>query len=260
MRIFTFGASATAGLGYSPNVTFTRYLERMLQKAHPDVPFEVVNLGIVALSSQQVRLLVTDVCAHDDPDIVIIYSGNNEFLEMHAEKYARLHANAISRLADEARDTNLYRFLDRVVSGPPRIPSLAEQNFSNDDLRLTEAEIIEDVDVSPAEIASVVDRYERNIEAMAGAAEAAHSHMVLMTVASNWKWRGRSDLPGGWVGELLGGDADLDAERWRRARDVLTAKLESAPAKQRHEWLYRRAVAGEALADSRRRAATTGPR
>ena len=165
---------------------------------------------------------------------------------MHAEKYARRHGDLLSRLADQVRETHLYRVVDRAVSGPPKIPSLAEQNFSNADLRLTEAEIIEDIDVSPAEVGSVVDRYEANIEVMAGA---AGRRLVLMTVASNWKWRGRNDLPDDWVGELLGDGVARGADTWRRARDVLTLKLESAPAKQRHEWLYRRAVAAEALGD-----------
>ncbi len=49
LRIFTFGGSATAGLGYSPNVTFARHLERLLEMAQPDRVVEVVNLGIVAL-------------------------------------------------------------------------------------------------------------------------------------------------------------------------------------------------------------------
>jgi len=249
VRIFTFGGSATAGLGYSPNVTFARYLERMLQTAHPGVTFEVVNLGIVALASQQVRLLVADVCAHYDPDILIVYAGNNEFLEMHAEKYASRHANALSRLEDGVRETNLYRAVDRAVNGPPKIPSLTEQDFSNDDLRLSEAEIIEDVDVSPAEVGGVVDRYEANIQEMADAAGAAHRPLILMTVASNWEWRGRSDLPDDWVREVWGHDVDGSPDTWRRTRDILSQKLESAPAKQRHEWLFRRAVAAAALGD-----------
>ena len=33
LRVFTFGGSATAGLGFSPNVTFARHLERMLEQA-----------------------------------------------------------------------------------------------------------------------------------------------------------------------------------------------------------------------------------
>src|SRR5262249_31594035 len=162
-------------------------------------------------------------------DIVIVYAGNNEFLEMHAEKYAQLHATLISQLAHDVRELHLYRVIDRAVSGPPKIPSLAEQDFSTDDLRLTEAEIIEDIDVSPAEIAAKIDAYETNVEAMARAAEAAHAHLLLMTVASNWKWRGRNDLPVDWVREVVGDDFDGSADSWRRARDVLTEKLARAP-------------------------------
>jgi lysophospholipase L1-like esterase len=249
VRIFTFGGSATAGLGFSPNVTFARALERMLRAGYPDVHFEVVNLGIVALSSKQVRLLVADVCAHDAPDIVIVYSGNNEFLEMHAEKYARAQEGPFARVVDAVRETNSYRLIDRVVSGPPEVPSMADQKFSNDDLRLSEAQLIENIDVSPAEIAGVVDHYAANVDAMAAAAQAAGAHTILMTVASNWRWRGRDDLPADWTAKLLGGTVADGPAAWRRVREATTARLAAAPRKERHEWLYRRAAAEEALGD-----------
>ena len=89
----TLGGSSTAGLGYSPNVTFARYLERMARAALPGARVEVLNLGIVALATKQEKLLVAEVCRNYDPDVVIVYAGNNEFLEIHAQKYAEVHAS-----------------------------------------------------------------------------------------------------------------------------------------------------------------------
>jgi hypothetical protein len=79
-----------------------------------------------------------------------------------------------------------------VRPGSPRSPSRTSTTISAS----TEAEIIEDVDVSPAETASVVDRYERNIEARR-APEARPIGLDDGGVELEVAWR--SDLPGGWV-------------------------------------------------------------
>jgi tetratricopeptide (TPR) repeat protein len=249
LRVFIFGGSATAGLGFSPNVTFARDLERMLELAHPEREVEVVNLGIVALASKQVRLMVADACRNGDPDLVVVYSGNNEFLEIHAEKFASAQGAWISPYRDFLLDTNLYRFVNRAIRGAPRKPSLAEQDFSKEDLRLTQHEIIEQVEMSPSEIAEIVDTYEANIEEMVAVAQQTGTPIIPLTVASNWRWRGREDLPPDWLDELLGEPGQATADRYREARTELSARIESAGLAEQHEWLYRRALAAEALGD-----------
>jgi tetratricopeptide (TPR) repeat protein len=249
LRIITVGGSATAGLGYSPNATFARYLEHMLREAAPDQPVEITNLGIVALASRQVKLVVADALRRYEPNVVIVYSGNNEFLELHAEKFAALRRGVFDGFLDWLRDTNLRRVADRVVHGPPTNPVLDEQDFANDQLRVTEARIIRDVDVTAAQMADAIDGYERNLEAMAKAAQDSGAALILMTVASNWKWRGRSDLPDDWLVEVLGEDAPAGPAAYRRAIQALTGRLATAPAPERWELLFRRAVAAEQLRD-----------
>jgi tetratricopeptide (TPR) repeat protein len=247
LRVFTFGGSATAGLGYSPNVSFSRHLERMLARAYPERRVEVVNLGIVALSSRQVRVLVEDTVRNHDADLVIVYSGNNEFLEIHAEKYARASAGWLGPVREALQRTNLSRFANRALRGRPGTPSLSEQDLSHDDLRLTQDRIIQEVEMTPAEVEAVVARYRANLEAIAEAAEAADTPLVLMTVASNWRWRGREDLPADWLDTLLGEAGDDPNGRYERAVALLTEELADAAPEERWELLYRRALAHEAL-------------
>jgi tetratricopeptide (TPR) repeat protein len=248
LRVFIFGGSATAGLGFSPNVTFARHLERMLEEAYPERRVEVVNLGIVALASQQVQVLVEAVIRNYDPDVAIVYSGNNEFLEIHAEKYAAKHATLLSALGDRLSRTNLYRLLNRAIHGAPRTPSLAEQDFSREELRMTEAALIRDIRMRPEEIQAIVERYEATMAAISAAARAGGTPLVLMTVASNWKWRGRQDLPADWLDTLVPGPAP-ERERYRQAISILTRELEGSPPAQQSDLLFRRAVAAEALGD-----------
>lgn len=250
LRVVVFGGSATAGLGYSPNVTFARHLERMLTLAVPDRMVEVVNLGIVALSSKQVVVLIEDIVAHLSPDLMIVYSGNNEFLEIHAEKFAEKNATLKSRIVDLASQTNLYRALARAAHGGPEVPSLAEQDFSHEDLRVSESEIIKDVTMTPDEIAGIVDGYEANMRRIVDSRREAKTPLLMLSVASNWEWRGRSDLPDHWVKELTEIDGPADADAYRRAITVSDERLADDPEPLiRHELLFKRGTAHSQLGD-----------
>jgi tetratricopeptide (TPR) repeat protein len=247
LRIFVVGESAVAGLGFSPNVTFARELDRLLRSAYPDRVVEVVNLGIVALAARQVRLIVEEICRSYAADAVLVYTGNNEFLEIHAEKYAQAHATPVSRLADRVGRTHLYRLVTGVVRGGRQAPVLSESDDARRQRRLTEATLIRDIETRPEEVEQIVARYGEAIDGMA-AAETA-TRLVLMTVASNWKWRGREDLPADWMDELVPPDGSPPAERLRRVREALGARLATSPPAERAELLHRRATAAESAGD-----------
>jgi len=249
LRVVTLGGSATAGLGFSPNVTFARHLERMLEEALPARRVEVLNLGIVALSSRQVKRLVAEVCENYAPDIVVVYSGNNEFLEIHAEKYAAANRSVLASIADGVERSHVFRTLRLALYGRPKSPSLADRDVSHEDLRLTQARIIEDVDVAPEEVREVVDGYEANLENMVDVASATGTSLVLVSVASNWKWRGRSDLPADWMREFVPPDEVERAPDLARVHGALEQRMAAAPADERSALLFRRAVVEEALGD-----------
>jgi len=75
-RIFVLGESAAMG-DPDPAYGFSRYLEAMLGQRFPEKKFEVVNTGSVAINSH-VMLPIARALAKQQPDVFIIYSGNNE--------------------------------------------------------------------------------------------------------------------------------------------------------------------------------------
>jgi tetratricopeptide (TPR) repeat protein len=75
-RIFVLGESAAMG-DPDPAYAFSRYLEVMLRQKFPGMNFEVVNTGSVAINSH-VLLLIAQSLAKQQPDVFIVYSGNNE--------------------------------------------------------------------------------------------------------------------------------------------------------------------------------------
>ncbi len=75
-RIVVLGESAAMG-DPEPAYGFSRYLEVMLRDHYPDMKFEMVNTGSVAINSHVV-LPIAKGLAKYHPDLFIIYSGNNE--------------------------------------------------------------------------------------------------------------------------------------------------------------------------------------
>ena len=75
-RIFVLGESAAMG-DPDPAYAFSRYLDVMLRARYPEMSFEVVNTGSVAINSH-VLLPIAEGLAKQRPDLFIIYSGNNE--------------------------------------------------------------------------------------------------------------------------------------------------------------------------------------
>lgn len=75
-RVFVLGASAAQGV---PNQTtsFSRILEVQLSHLYPETDFEIINTGITAINSHVVREVAKD-CLGLEPDLFIVYLGNNE--------------------------------------------------------------------------------------------------------------------------------------------------------------------------------------
>ena len=75
-RIFVLGGSAARGTP-DPRFGFGRILEVMLEEAYPEREFEVINTAMVAINSHVV-LRIARECLDHDPDLLVVYMGNNE--------------------------------------------------------------------------------------------------------------------------------------------------------------------------------------
>jgi len=75
-RIFVLGESAAAGYPI-PDFSFSRMLGAMLKTEYPHVNFEIINTSIVAINSHVILRIAKEV-SHYQPDMFILYIGNNE--------------------------------------------------------------------------------------------------------------------------------------------------------------------------------------
>ncbi len=174
-RIVVVGGSAAAGLGYGPNASISAHLQRILRRQQPDAA--VLNLSLVAAGAREVGRIAADAVSLAHPDVIVVYSGNNEFLEPLALRVAWSRAGALDRarlLAAGSRTHGLLRELFAPVApaAPPRGPG---------------ATLDGDVALSEAEERAVLSAYEDRLR---GIATLPGVEVVLATVATNSGWQG----------------------------------------------------------------------
>ncbi len=77
-RIFCVGESAMQGFPQPRQLASSAFLQAMLQDSWPSRKVEVINLGTTAIASFPVLGILTEALEFQ-PDLVVIYTGNNEF-------------------------------------------------------------------------------------------------------------------------------------------------------------------------------------
>lgn len=79
-RVFCFGGSTVQGNPYSIETAFTTWLRLSLQAADPNREWEVVNCGGISYASYRLAPILRE-CLEYQPDLLVLYVGDNEFLE-----------------------------------------------------------------------------------------------------------------------------------------------------------------------------------
>lgn len=99
-RVFCLGGSTVQGRPYSVQTSFTTWLELSLAAADPASKPRVINCGGISYASYRLVPILEEVLAYQ-PDLIIICTGQNEFLE--ARTYGDL--KDVSALRIRARRT-----------------------------------------------------------------------------------------------------------------------------------------------------------
>ncbi len=79
-RVFCLGGSTTYGRPYSDATSFCGWLREAVIVLDPDGQWEVVNAGGISYASYRVAALMDELVGYE-PDLFVVYTGHNEFLE-----------------------------------------------------------------------------------------------------------------------------------------------------------------------------------
>ena len=79
-RIFCLGGSTVRGRPYTTDTAFARWMQVELGARDPSHHYEVVNCGGLSYASYRLSLMLDEILQYE-PDLVVIATGQNEFLE-----------------------------------------------------------------------------------------------------------------------------------------------------------------------------------
>ncbi|AFM25119.1 tetratricopeptide repeat protein [Desulfomonile tiedjei] len=80
VRVFCFGGSTTYGHPFDGRTSFPRWLQDLLNAADPQHTYEVLNAGGISYASYRILPIIEETLKYQ-PDLMVVYTGQNEFLE-----------------------------------------------------------------------------------------------------------------------------------------------------------------------------------
>ncbi len=241
IRIFCMGGSTTFGRPFDDKTSFCGWLRLLLPEVDPSHRWEVINAGGVSYASYRVALLMEELIDYD-PDLFIIYSGQNEFLE--ARTYSGIIAMppAIRGAKALASKTRLYAVLESAVEALKPSVSPPATELGDDVVTRLDASVgPDDYERDEEQRRKIIDHFRFNLARMVDIARAGGAGAHLVVPASNL----RNCSP--FKSEHGEGLDEADIERWAgevaAAREAMTegdtdgvlAHLEAARAIDPHE-------------------------
>lgn len=109
-RIVVLGGSTTYGRPYRQQTSFGAWLKKLIEHSVPNMKVEVLNAGGISYASYRVRRLMTEMAEYD-PDLFVVYSGHNEFLEARTFADLRKEPPVLNWLRGQAQRSRIYTLL-----------------------------------------------------------------------------------------------------------------------------------------------------
>jgi Flp pilus assembly protein TadD len=177
-RIFCLGGSTTYGRPYNDLTSFCGWLRQFLPAVDPSRRWEVINAGGISYASYRVARLMKELAEYE-PDLFIVYSGHNEFLESRTYKKLLKVPKLLRNLGILASHMRLYSVLYDII-------------YKRDALLTTEVKPLLDHSVGPEDYhrddemrSAILNDYETSLLRMTNISERAGAKMILVTPASN---------------------------------------------------------------------------
>ncbi len=180
IRIFILGESAAAGTP-DPAFGFARILGVILRRQYPDRRFEVINAAMRGINSHAI-LPIARECLQHQPDLLLVYMGNNESIGLYSPEPGALNLapyRRIIRAIQVIKKSKLAQLMESVLraTGGTHNSKLKEQDMdffrahrlaADDPLRN-----------------SIYDNFRANLEEICNRAGRAGVRVVVSSVAVN---------------------------------------------------------------------------
>ncbi len=222
-RLFCFGGSTVYGHPYTGETAFPKWLELELAARDPGRSWQAINCGGVSYASYRIAPMVREVLRYQ-PDLVIVATGHNEFLEdrtYHALKTRSALWTRLQRTAYALHTVGLVRqWLHRdAAAGSPPLAAPADAAPLPPDVttRLDYASGYASYRRDEVWWQNVAAQYDESVRQIVADCRAAHVPVLLVRLGSNLR-----DCPP-YKSEHRTGLAPGTEADWQAAFDLATA-------------------------------------
>ncbi len=182
-RVFCLGGSTTYGHPYDDAVSFSAWLRELLPSATNNTRWEVINCGGISYASYRVAALMEELTAYE-PDLFIVYTGHNEFLEQRTYGDLRRKPAALLKTAAVLGRSRTFSALHWLFAGQRREGAVLA----------AEVDAVLDHTVGPSSYhrddslqEQVLAHFELNLVRMAELARRSGAQILLVVPAVNLK-------------------------------------------------------------------------
>ena len=176
VRIICLGGSASASWPHPPTEIYNSYLEKSLQKIYPTKKIEIINCSAHGFASYRVRQVFETIIPLQ-PDAVIIWCGNNEFLERRNYKTSELK-DFLIKVRNYSRSIELLSelFTNNKYTDTPDVAETFWKKVNEEALELRS---------DPEQLVMVKEHYRKSMENIVMRAKKSNIGLMLMTVPVN---------------------------------------------------------------------------
>jgi tetratricopeptide (TPR) repeat protein len=248
VRVFCLGGSTTYGRPYDDTTSFAGWLREFLPVADPSHEWQVVNAGGISYASYRVALTMEELVRYQ-PDLFVVYTGHNEFLEQRTYGALRDTPLPLRRLEEAASRTRIYSALERLQR------KLGETSGTIDparDLLPAEVDAVLDHTVGPESYTrddqlreQILEHYRVSLVRMIALARQADADIIFVTPASNLRdftpFKSQhaeglnADRQEAWLEHMEQAGTEFRTQQFERA---LTALDQAAQIDDRHAILH----------------------
>lgn len=175
-RIFILGGSSVWNLANDPY--YNEYANEKFKFFYPNKELEIVFAGGGSHGTSTLYPILQEILEYK-PDLIVLYSGHNEFLNFAEGKFYLEHRGIIDEINEKLEKFRIYQFLSKII-----IPIKNSLNTGNRDMEIIDpSEWVGALNETHKQI--VYENYRLNIEDMIRMAKNKNVNFVLSTVSYN---------------------------------------------------------------------------
>ena len=185
-RIFCLGGSTVQGRPFALETSFTSFLELTLGAAEPNRSWQVVNCGGVSYASYRLVPILEEVLEYE-PDLIILYTGHNEFLEDRTYGHIKRMPGVVAWPAQKLAATRTYRVMQSFFAPAPAEAPVPDRPVLPDevDALLEHHGGLDQYHRDEKWRADIVDHFEYNVRRMVALADEAGVPLLLVNPVCN---------------------------------------------------------------------------